>query len=202
MSGHWAEEAWAVVPHLADEYYVGFWTAMGYWGMTEQILHTVFVATPKRRKSRVLEFGNQRYEFVTLSRRKFFGHVEEGSGRARFNISGREKTLVDGLTHPGYCGGIPEVAKAMWNARREVDWNRVLETAERTGIGVVLQRLGYLLSVLQIEDGIAESVRARIRRHPYKYLDPSAAKERIGTSADYGLVINRTREELLGWRDY
>ena len=202
VSGRWAEESWTIASHLADECYVGFWTAMSYWDMTEQIPYTVFVAVPKRKKSKILEFGDQRYEFVTLSRKKFFGFVREGSGKTAFNISNREKTIVDGLTHPEYCGGIPEVTKAMWNARDAIDWNKVLEMAEQVGINVVLQRLGYLLSILQIEDGISRSVLAKIKRYPYQYLDPRAVKKRIESAGDYGLVVNRTGKELLGWMDY
>ena len=105
VEGYWAEDAWTVVPYLIDEYYVGFWTAMNYWEMTEQIPYTVFVVTPKRKKNRVLKFGNQRYEFVTLSQKKFFGFIEEKIGKTKFNISSKEKTIVDGLMHPEYCGG-------------------------------------------------------------------------------------------------
>ncbi len=104
---------------------------MSFWGMTEQILHTVFVATPKRKKRRVIGFGNQRYEFVTLSRKKFFGFTEEESNRTKFSISSKEKTIVDGLMHPEYCGGIPEVAKAIWNVRGELDWQKLLEMAKK-----------------------------------------------------------------------
>jgi len=202
VGGYWSAEAWAVVPRLIDEYYVGFWTAMDFWGMTEQIIYTVFVATPKRKKNRLLEFGSQRYEFVTLSRRKFFGFVEERAGRTKFNISSKEKTIVDGLTHPEYCGGIPEVAKAMWNVRHEIDWNQVLELAQRVRINVVLKRLGYLSDILQIENSISEPIAAQIRRYPYQYLDPSTVKKRTEYSSIYGLAVNRTKEELMGWMDH
>ncbi len=200
--GHWAEEPWAVVPRLFDEYYVGFLTAMNYWGMTEQIPHTVFVATPKRRKNRRLEFGNQQYEFITLARKKFFGFVTEIAWNTSFNISSREKTIVDGLTHPEYCGGIPEVAKAMWNVRSEVCWSDVTRAAERTKIGVVMQRLGYLLSVMGLESHVSESITARVDSCPQQYLDPCVPKKRIESSAKYRLTVNRSREELLGWMDH
>ncbi len=202
VEGYWVEEAWAVVPHLINEYYVGFWTAMDFWGMTEQILYTIFVATPKRKKNKVLEFGNQRYEFVTLSKKKFFGFVEDKSGKTKFNISSKEKTIVDGLMHPEYCGGITEVTKAMWNVRKEIDWIKVLEVAEQVEVNVVLKRLGYLLGVLQIENTISKSVITKIKRYPYQYLDPNTVKKKIESSNDYGLIINRTKEELLGWMDY
>jgi len=201
IDGHWAEYAWVIVPHLIDVYYVGFWTAMNYWGMTEQIPHTVFVATTKRKRN--LEFGNQRYEFVTLSKKKFFGFVKEKADKKEFfNISSKEKTVVDGLMHPQYCGGIPEVAKAMWNARKEINWKTVLEMAQKTGISVVLRRLGYLLKILEIETEISKSIMEQIKQYPYHYLDPTHIKKRIEYSKDYGLIINITKNELLGWRDY
>ncbi|CAE6485650.1 MAG TPA: type IV toxin-antitoxin system AbiEi family antitoxin [Candidatus Binatia bacterium] len=202
IEGYWAEEAWVVVPYLIDEYYVGFWTAMNFWGMTEQIPNTVFVVTPKRKKKRILKFGNQRYEFVTLSRKKFFGFIEEKTGKTTFNISSKEKTIVDGLMHPQYCGGIPEVTKAMWNARKDVEWKKVLELAERTGINVVLRRLGYLLDVLKIESDISKIIMTSLKRYPYQYLDPDAPKEKIEYSKEYGLIINLTKNELLGWRGH
>jgi predicted transcriptional regulator of viral defense system len=202
IEGYWAEEAYVIIPYLIEEYYIGFWTAMNFWGMTEQIPHTVFVVTPKRKKRRVLEFGNQRYEFVTLSRKKFFGFVEEKTAKTKFNISSKEKTIVDGLMHPQYCGGIPEVTKVMWNARKEVNWKTVLEMTERTGVNVVLRRLGYMLETLEIETVISKLILKQIKQYPYHYLDPTAIKKKIEYSNNYGLIINITKNELLGWRDH
>lgn len=198
---YWAESPWIIVPHLIDVYYVGFWTAMNYWDMTEQIPYTIFVATTKRKRN--LEFGNQRFEFVTLSKKKFFGFIEQkASKKESFNISSREKTIVDGLMHPEYCGGIVEVTKAMWNARKEVNWQKVLEMAEMVEINVVLKRLGYLLSILGIEENISEKTKEKIKKTPYHHLDPTASKEKIENSKEYGLIINRAKDELLGWMEY
>jgi len=199
IEGYWAESPWVIVPHLIDVYYVGFWTAMNYWGMTEQIPYTVFVATTKRKNN--LKFGNQKFEFVTLSKKKFFGFVEEKASKTEtFNISSKEKTIVDGLMHPQYCGGIPEVTKAMWNARDEVNWSTVLEMSKRVGVSVVLRRLGYLLNILEIEPSIANELKNTFKG--YHFLDPNAIKERIDYSKEYGLIINRPKNRLLGWREY
>lgn len=202
IEGFWAEEPWVIVPHLVKEYYIGFWTAMNYWGMTEQIPYTVFVATTKQKKKSSIKFGGQRFQFITLSKKKFFGFIEERAGKNIFNIASKEKTIVDGLMHPEYCGGIPEVSKAMWNTRKEVDWKTVLGMAEQVGVNAVLRRLGYLLDALEIEDGISKSITKSLRRYPYQYLDPNAVKKRIEYSKDYGLIINISKNELLGWRDY
>jgi predicted transcriptional regulator of viral defense system len=34
---YWAESPLVIVAHLIDVYYVGFWTAMSYWGMTDPL---------------------------------------------------------------------------------------------------------------------------------------------------------------------
>ncbi len=201
IEGYWSEYPWVVLPHLIDVYYVGFWTAMNYWGMTEQIPYTVFVATTKRKRN--LKFGNQKFEFITLSKKKFFGFVKEKADKKEFfNISSKEKTIVDGLMHPEYCGGIVEVTKAMWNARKEVNWQTVIEMAEKVEINVVLKRLGYLLSILNIEEDISEKTREKIKKSPYQYLDPTTNRDKIENSKEYGLIINRTKDELSSWMNY
>jgi len=202
IEGFWAEEPWAIVPHLVDEYYIGFWTAMNYWEMTEQIPYTVYVATMKQKKKSSLKFGNQKFQFVTLSKKKFFGFVEEKTNRTKFNISSKEKTIVDGLTHPKYCGGIPEVTKAMWNMRNKVNWNTVLEMAERVNINTVLKRLAYLLQILEIENEISQTIVKKINPYPYYYLDPDTTKKKIEYSKECGLIINRDKNELVGWMNH
>ena len=201
--GYWSEDPWLIVPRLIGEYYVGFWTAMNFWDMTEQIPYTVFVVTPKRKKNRILKFGNQKFQFVTISKKKFFGYVEHRIGKNNhFNISSKEKTVVDGLTHPEYCGGIVEVTKAMWNIRKEVDWDEIYQLTKKIGINVVLRRLGYLLTILDIEKNLSEKIKKETARYPYSFLDPTAAKTRIAYSKEYGLILNRTRDELLSWMEY
>lgn len=197
--GYWTEEAWVIVPSLIDTYYIGFWTAMNYWGMTEQIPRTVFVVTTKRKRG--MEFGNQGFKFITLAKKKFFGYTEEKSNDIVFNISSKEKTIVDSLMHPEYCGGMAEVVKAMWTARESVDWKGVLEMAKQVKVGVVLRRLGYLLSILGIQKNISSTIQKE-KFTGYQFLDPLADKKRLGYSDEFGLIINATNKELLRWKGY
>ena len=196
----WSEYSEVIVPRLIEPYYVGFWTAMNFWGMTEQIPYTMLVATTKRKRR--FEYGGQRFEFVTLAEKKFFGFVEENAGSGKtFNVSSREKTIVDCLMHPEYCGGIIEAVKSLWNARREVCWPAVLEAAERVQVDAVLRRLGYLLSVLDIEKEISGKI-AKMKKRSVHLLDPRYGRKGAAVSKEYGLVVNLTRADLLDWRDY
>ena len=198
LEGYWSEDYGAVVPHLVGEYYVAFAAAMDHWDMTEQMTRLIYVATPRRKKSPTVDFGFVTYQFVTLARKKFFGIVESPSD-TKFNVSSKEKTLVDALMCPQYCGGISEVSKAMWEVREEVDWSLVLEMAERMGISVVLQRLGYLLEALEIEEEIAESISSQVAGRPYQLLAAYYPSKTAETSRRYRLKVNLDSEKLLGW---
>jgi predicted transcriptional regulator of viral defense system len=198
----WTEEPWIIIPHLIKEYYVGFWTAMNYWGMTEQIPNTFFVVTTKRKRK--LKFGYQKFQFVRFPRSKFFGYTEEVRGKTKFNISTREKTIIDGLMHPEYSGGVSEVAKAIWNSRKELNWKLLYEMARKTKKSVILRRLGYLITILEIKDD-TNSIIDLIKKESfkgYRFLDSTESKKISEYSKKYGLMINRTKNDLLAWMKY
>ena len=192
--GGWSASVYRVIDAVVDrDYYVGFWSAMNYWGMTEQVPRTVHVVSSQRH--RPFEFQGQRVRFVTLRPARIYGAIEEPLGKGTFRVSDRERTLVDGLLEPRYCGGIPEVTKALWSARRDVDWERVEAYAGRLGVDAVPRRLGYLRSVLRMD------VRPGRRTFAgFRWLDPSAPRRSLGVSKDWGLLLNVTRKDLLAWR--
>jgi len=197
IEGDWAENPFVIVPHIIDEYYIGFWTAMSHWGMTEQIPLTIFAATTKRK--RPVKYGGQTFRFITLSKAKFFGFIEEAIDGQTFRISTREKTLADALVFPRYSGGMSEVTKAMWTSRKEVNWRTILEMTKQMGVDVALRRLGYILRLLRIEPEISNSL-ARQHWYGLRFLDPSAPKKALAYSKDFGLVLNVHEGKLTSWR--
>ncbi|ABK77675.1 transcriptional regulator [Cenarchaeum symbiosum A] len=197
---HWTVDSWIVVPRLMEECYVGFITAMNYWNMTDQIPYTVFVASTKAKRR--FDFGYMRYQFVKLSERKFFGGVERKCGKETFMISSREKTIVDGLMHPEYSGGMSEVSKAMGEECDNIDWQAVLGMADRVKMNVVLKRLGYLLSILEMEEDICKKIKKMIKKYPYQRFDKLGAYITSTHSKEYGLLLNYAKEDLLRWMEF
>ena len=192
-AGSWSENVFRVLGVLLrKDYYVGFWAALNYWGMTEQIPRTIHVVIPGRRRS--FEFQGQPIRFVTLKRDYFFGLEAQSLERGSFYISDREKTILDGLLLPEYCGGLTEVAKGLAAARREIRWRPLMAYERRLGLEAVRRRLGYLLEVLRIEP----SFRRRLERDVsgFRWLDPSAPKRRLGYSKRWGLILNVEASEL------
>ncbi len=170
----WMEDGLSAVSLLVNPGYVSFWTAMNLWEMTEQLPRTIHIVTTKRKRD--LEFAYNLFEFTTFSQKKFFGYVEaESVSGIPFNLATREKTLIDSMMQPHQCGGIIEIAKCMWYGRRDIDWDMMLDMAKRVGVVVVLKRLGYLLSVLDIEEHISNKIKQTLSLG-YDYLDPSSEK--------------------------
>ncbi|MGH9991109.1 MAG: type IV toxin-antitoxin system AbiEi family antitoxin domain-containing protein [Nitrososphaera sp.] len=194
--GLWSEVSYLILPSILSEYYVAFYSALNYWGMTEQVPAIVFVATTKRK--RVLEYGPNIFRFVRLSERKFFGFEEAEIAGARFKVSSREKTLLDCLMYPKYCGGLDEVVKGIWEAKDELDFDKLLDYAKKLKVSAVSRRLGYVLSLLNIEKETSDKVTSG-KLKGFMWLDPLGPKKVIEYSRKYGLIINRSEKELKQW---
>ena len=200
IEGAWTEHAFTILPKLlGNDYYVGFWSALGYWGMTEQLPQTTYVIVTSRRKSLTLD--NERIQFVTYPPARFFDYTQEKIGETEFNISSREKTIIDSLAHLEYSGGISEVAKAIWTARERdgLNTNRMIDDAERMGIVAAKLRLGYLLELLDFDKETYSSLLPQ-KLTGTPWLDPSSTKKGIGYSNRWGLRLNVSPTMILHWK--
>lgn len=141
--GTWSEDALVIAYHLAEPASVAYWSACHYWGWTEQVPRTVFVQTTQRKMQTTQVVLGVQYRFVRVHPRKFFGHIKRTTERAEFTVTDREKTLVDALDHPEFCGGIRLVME-MLPAMESIDWDKVDEYLERMDSGAIYKRLGFL----------------------------------------------------------
>jgi len=198
IEGDWSESPFLIIPHIIEEYYVGFWAAMNHWGMTEQLPNTIHIATTKRKRH--MKYSGQILRFVTVSRKRFFGFTKERIHSEEFNISTREKTIADALVFPQYCGGLTEVTKAIWNSRKELDWNEAVTCTRKMGVDAALRRLGYILSLLRIRPETVRTLTAR-RWRGFRLLDPTAPKKALHYSKSFGLVLNVPDRRLTSWRE-
>ena len=194
VRARYTEHEFVIASHLVSPYYIAYWSALNFYGFTEQTPFTVFVATTRRTKSR--EILNTRYNFVTLSKRKFFGFEPTAVSTYNVNISDREKTMADALDHPEYCGGIPEVAKSLWNAGEKVSMEKIANYAERMGNTAIVKRLGYLVESLNID--VAAEVLSKMKR----MISPGMSaldltRPRRGTyNTRWNLLLNVSKEAL------
>ena len=132
-----------------EDYYLSHATAMEIHGMTTQPQLVVMVSTPKPRRP-VTTLGVE-FRFVRCRRKHLFGLTDHWvTKQEKVRVSDLERTIIDGLKQPEHCGGLTEVAKGLWMRREDVNADRLVQYAERIGVGAVVRRLGFLLEIYEL----------------------------------------------------
>jgi predicted transcriptional regulator of viral defense system len=168
---------------------IAYWCALNYYGFTEQMPSTVFIQTISRKKKQEIEIFGVKYKIIRINERKFFGFDKVWIENHQINITDREKTVVDCLDKPYYCGGVIEIAKAL--KRNDLDIEKMTKYAKRIGNNAVLKRLGYLCDLFGIDNTISkENLRRGI-----SLLDPSAPKKGR-PDKDWKIIINLDEKSL------
>jgi len=171
-------DSYAIAAHLEPASYIGFWSALHFHGLTEQVPRTIFVAVTKQK--RPVEIQGQTVRFVRVAPATFFGYDRYGDVVA----SDPEKTLLDCLRVQDYAGGIELVYEAI---PEDLDVDRVIRYAERLDSGAVAARLGYLLERKGL---LTEPSRLQALCSTYTPLDQSGPE--TNPVADWNLYANVT----------
>jgi len=196
----WTEHEFIIASYLIQPYYIGFRSALNYYGYTEQVSRTVFIVSIRRKLKSSLEISGVTYRFVSLSERKFFGVRQVSVDGYQVNISEPEKTIVDCLDHLRYCGGISEVAKALWYGRDELDFVKMAEYSRRNRNRAASQRLGYLIEILGLKTEKAVDILLESISNRYAPLDSLSQSK--GKYIDrWKVIVNVPDDELSQWKE-
>lgn len=177
-----------VAMELVEPATIAYWSALNYYGMTEQLPRTVFIATnhPVRKHKR--ETLGMSFRIISLKPDRYFGIRRNWIDGRSFQITDREKTIIDGLDLPQFTGGIQEIVNALITAWDELDEVRLRNYVKQIGNGAVGKRLGYILEQLGLGD--IEVFRKEIALSAgFSLLDPTLP-ERGVYSRRWGLQLN------------
>ena len=166
--------------------------------MVTQPQLVVHFSSPKRIRSRMI--GGAEFRFVLIKPAHMFGTMRHWATKQEsVEISDPERTILDGLRQPEYCGGVAEVAKGLWMRRDGISIPKLLEYCRRLDIGAVTRRLGYLLVLYELgTERELDSLRATIGA-AYVPLDPTLPREGRH-QARWRIQTNIAPEELLAVR--
>ena len=173
---------------LIKPYSIAYWSALNYYGLTEQIPATVFLQTTARKKNQDIKVFGVKYQIIKIKKEKIFGIRKEWIEETQINITDKEKTIIDCMDKPQYCGGIIEVAKALKN--NKFDRKKIKNYAQRIGNSGVLRRLGYLCELLNIKISLPKT-----NTRNYLLLDPTMPKKGP-KSSKWRLIINLDEKTL------
>jgi len=172
---------------LADPAAVSHWSALHHHGLTEQAPRKVFVLTttevsvPRTRGAKAKQngqgfrVGETTYQFVRVRPERFFGTDKVWIGEARVTITDPERTLLDGLSMPQYCGDFAEVLHAFEARGTDLDPQRIIEYALKLDTATA-KRLGWVLEHRGIELSKLERL-AALPIKGYRKLDPTGPRK-------------------------
>ena len=131
------------------DYYLSHGTAMVIHGMVTQPRLVYHVTTLTKR--RPITIMGAEFRFLTSRKEYFFGLAAHWvTKQEQVRISDPERTIIDGLRMPEYCGGLTELAKGLWIKKETLDVGKLVTYALRMEIGSVIRRLGYLMELFEI----------------------------------------------------
>jgi predicted transcriptional regulator of viral defense system len=183
-----------------QDYYLSHGTAMEIHGMVTQPQLVVWTTTLKAH--RPINALGVEFRFIHSKKKFFLGLSDHWvTKQQKVRVSNLERTLIDGLRQPQYCGGVTEVAKGLWVRQQDISVSRLIVLAVRIGVRAVICRLGYLLELYDI--GTPQEWQ-HLREHlteTYVRLDPLLAPEgkflrrwrlQLNVSAEEFLSVVRT----------
>ncbi len=176
------------------DHYISHASAMELHRMVTQPQFVIFTSTTKRLRNRTIH-GTE-FRFVLIQPKDVFGVTSHWiTKQDAVKVSDLERTVIDGLRLPEYCGGITEVAKGLWIRRADIKPSRLVDYALRLRVGAVIRRLGYLLELYRLApsedlDRLRSSLTVT-----YAVLDPLVPAEGRYVSS-WRLRINISPEEL------
>lgn len=178
---HEFEIAMALVAPAA----VSHWSAMSHHGLTDQVPRRVFVLTTARSVPRVRGKPSEQngsgypvdgtlYQFVQVKPERFFGIEQVWVNEARISITDPERTLLDGVMAPQYCGDFGEVLHAFELRAPKLNVDRIVGYALKLDAATA-KRLGWILERQGIAPDRLEPLRA-VPIKGYRLLNPSGPR--------------------------
>ncbi len=178
------------------QYFISHASAFDLHQMVTQPQMDIYATTIKQIKGRISIQGMS-FHFVTTKKKDFFGFKKHWVSKSEsILISDLERTIIDGLKLPEYCGGMTEVAKGLWIKRKELSAKKLIEYAEKMNSGVVYRRLGYLLDLYKMATEQELISLQKKLTASYQILDPTQINEGKYL-AKWKLRLNISEAELL-----
>lgn len=164
---------------------VGHLSALVYHGLTDALPKEITVVAPLKRPVETLPPGTTVEDWeglgLPLGRRpprlferpvrwirlrpvRYFGLAEYRRQGYPVRVTDRERTLLDGVQEPDLSGGLQNVLRAWVAARDVLDLDRLVQYVDRFEIGVLRQRVGFILDELGLVHPALEGWRKRARR--------------------------------------
>ncbi len=178
-----AEDPWILGSALFAPAYIGGWSALEHWELTEQVFASTMVFTSKRVRKTSTELGGARFQIRTIDQGKFFGLKSVWRGSTRVQVSDPTRTMIDLFNDPSIGGGIRPTTEALqiYLRRNDSDLKLLTRYAADMSNGAIFKRLGFVAESLGIADSrFIEECQAHLSKG-FSKLDPTLESKNLST---------------------
>ena len=178
------EDPWILVPELYSPGYVGGWSALEHWELTEQLFRSVCVLTSKR-----TAFGNTEHQGVNF----FIKHIPEDQifgtktiwrDQIKISVADPYKTILDIIDDPYLGAGLQHTIDCLREFKqlygKQSDLDKLLAYAKQIGNGALFKKLGFLAEALGFEQTFIDECANNLTTG-YTQLDKTATDKSLVT---------------------
>lgn len=183
LSSDIPDRSFEIATEMFSPCYISFWTALSYYGFTDQQVITVQLISSRQMKG--VEDGPVKIETTTFKDKRFYGYRKENG----FSIAEEEKALVDSLYMPEKVGGLEELSNCLSTAWESMDEKSFTQYLLKFGNKSMVSRAGYLIENLELEFGEFGRLEEN-KSESYVKLSPCNSKNKKYDN-HWNLIVNK-----------
>lgn len=165
-----------VASKVKSEYYLGYHTALEFYGCAYSYYNEVYICINKRDRFDSFEYRDLRFVPVFtndlrtgVSKRKYLGQ--------QIFVSIPERTFVDCIANPRYAGGWEETLKSL-ESLRGVKAQKIYQVLQKFDTDFLYRKAGFILELLRkhsvhyenVNEAVLEKIKTKIGKVP-EYLE-------------------------------
>lgn len=178
------DDPWVLVPELYAPGYVGGWSALEHWELTEQLFRSVCVLTAKRTKYGETQHQGVPFFVKHIPQSKLFGTKTLWRKNVKLLISDPHKTILDIVDDPYLGAGLQHTVDCLREYKKLTEerggLGTLLEYAVAIGAGSLFKKLGFLAEMLDFDSAFVQECSNHLTTG-YAYLDRSARDQKLVT---------------------
>ncbi len=175
------ENPWAIVSKIFSPGYIGGFSAIKHWDLSEQIFESIVFYTTKKVTVRHPDYSGLKLHLKTIKSSKLFGTKTIWIDSIKVQVSDPTRTMVDLFDDPAMVGGMSIVRDFFQNYLESEHANikLLMDYSEKFGNNTVFKRLGFLMETIGVDNSkVLERIRKKISKG-YSKFDPSVTGKRI-----------------------
>jgi predicted transcriptional regulator of viral defense system len=178
------EDPWILVPELYSPGYVGGWSALEHWELTEQLFRSVCVLTSKRSNYGTAEYQGVNFFVKHIPEDQVFGTKTIWRDQIKISISDPCKTILDIIDDPYLGSGLQHTVDCLKEFKqlygKQSDLDKLLTYAKQIGNGALFKKLGFLAEALGFEQFLIDECANNLTTG-YAQLDKTATDKSLVT---------------------